>query len=111
MLLEIFTDLPQSITIWIAIMATAIFAHSLISIITTAQILGASWYYDYAGRMVAYWFSCFFNALSFVAIIFIARNATWNSATAHVVEPNSYGAGEQQYAYDYQQPPVGHPLA
>lgn len=89
-------------------MAAAIFARSLISIITAAQILTSSLNYDYAGRMAAYWFSCFFNALTFVAIIFIAKNATWNSATAHFVEPNSYGAVEQPYAYDYQQPPVAY---
>lgn len=102
------TDLPQSITIWIAVMTLAIFAVYLISIITTAQILAEFSYYDLAGRMAAYWLSSFFYALAFVAIIFIAKNSVWNSATTHIVEPHSHGAGEQPLAYDYQQPPAAY---
>jgi len=97
-----------SIIIWIAVMTLAIFAVYLISIIQTAQTLTEFSYYDFASRMAAYWLSSFFYALAFVAIIFIAKNSVWNSATTHIVEPHSYGAGEQPLAYDYQQPPAAY---
>lgn len=100
-----------SFIIWIAVMALAIFARSLISIIQTAQVLTAFYYYNYAGRVAAYWISSFFGALAFVAIIFIAKNSAWNSATAHIVEPHSYGAHEQPFAYDFRQPPAAHERA
>jgi hypothetical protein len=94
--------------IWIAVLTAAIFTNSLISIITAAQILTHYSYYDYTARVAAYWLQQFFHALSYVAIIFIAKNAAWNSATTHSVEPHSYAAVEQPYAYDYQQPPAAY---